>query len=143
MSDAACSTVRELIRRMAEGPSLAAADLFSTDAVFEMPFAPPGAPAQEPGRDAFRAHLQEGAGLMRFEAADDVEVREMADPGLVLAEYRMSGRVLATGREFCYRVATLSRVEDGLITWSRTYTSPLDLAIALDAVDGLAATLRP
>jgi uncharacterized protein len=136
MSDAARGTVEELIRRMADGPSPAAADLFSADAVFEMPFAPPGAPAQEPGRDAFRAHLQAGAGLARFEAADDVEIHEMADPGLVFAEYRISGTSLATGNAFSYRIAMLSRVRDGLITWSRTYTSPLDLAASLGAAGG-------
>ncbi|WP_330309745.1 MULTISPECIES: nuclear transport factor 2 family protein [unclassified Streptomyces] len=129
------------LRLTADGPNEAMADLFTTDAVLEMPYLPPGAPAQEPGRDAFRAHLQEGAKLQKFTAVDHVHVHETADPELVIADYRLHGRILATGKQFTFDMVQFVRVRDGLITWSRTYSNPLDGAIAFDATEGLLAAI--
>jgi ketosteroid isomerase-like protein len=117
------------------------ADLFTTDAVFEMPYLPPGAPVQEPGRDAFRAHLQEGARLQKFTAVDRVQMHETTDPELVVADYRLHGRVLATGKQFALDMVMFARIRDGLITWSRIYSNPLDGAIAFDAAEGLLAAI--
>lgn len=127
--------LQHLLHLTAEGPSEAMADLFSTDAVFEMPYLPPGAPAQAPGREAFRSHLRDGARLQRFTAVDHVHVHETTDPELVVADYRLHGRVLATGKPFAFDMVMFARIRDGLITWSRTYSNPLDGAIAFDAAE--------
>ncbi|MEV6054818.1 nuclear transport factor 2 family protein [Streptomyces sp. NPDC052107] len=134
---APCDVLRHFLRLTADGPSEAMADLFGTDAVLEMPYLPPGAPAQQPGRDAFRAHLREGAKLQKFHAVDHVQVRETDDPELVVAEYRLHGRVLATRRRFAFDMVMFARVQDGLITWSRTYSNPLDGATAFDTAEYL------
>ncbi|MGI5133127.1 nuclear transport factor 2 family protein [Pseudonocardia sp. CA-107938] len=133
--------LHHFLRLTAEGPSEAMADLFTTNAVFEMPYLPPGAPAQEPGRDAFRAHLREGAKLQKFTAVDQVHVHETTDPELVVADYRLHGRVLATGKQFIFDMVMFARVRDGLIAWSRTYSNPLDGAIAFGAAEQLLATV--
>ncbi|MCX4429908.1 MULTISPECIES: nuclear transport factor 2 family protein [Streptomyces] len=138
---APCEVLQHFLRLTADGPSEAMADLFTTDAVFEMPYLPPGAPVQEPGRDAFRAHLHEGAKLQKFTAVDHVQVHETTDPELVVADYRLHGRVLATGKQFAFDMVMFARIRDGLITWSRIYSNPLDGAIAFDAAEGLLAAI--
>ncbi|MEV3861138.1 nuclear transport factor 2 family protein [Streptomyces sp. NPDC050095] len=143
---ATTTTPREVLesflRLTADGPSEAMADVFTTDAVFEMPYLPPGAPVQEPGREAFRTHLREGAKLQKFNAVDHVHVHETEDPELVIADYRLHGQVASTGRQFTFDMVMYARVADGLITWSRVYANPLDGAIAFDAADGLLEALR-
>lgn len=130
-----------LLRLTATGPTAEMADVFSEDAAFEMPFLPPGAPPQEPGREAFRAHLQAGAGLQEFDSVDNVRIHETSDPEVVVAEYRLHGQVLATGKRFAFDIVMIARIRGGLIIWSRTYSNPLDGAIAFDMVHGLLAGL--
>ncbi|AOR36498.1 hypothetical protein BFF78_40420 [Streptomyces fodineus] len=72
---------------------------------------------------------------------DHVHVHETADPELVVAEYRLHGRVLATGKRFAFDMVMFARVRDGLITWSRVYSNPLDGAIAFGATEGLFAAV--
>nr|WSY57285.1 nuclear transport factor 2 family protein [Streptomyces sp. NBC_00886] len=107
-----------------------------------MPYLPAGAPTPEPGREAFRAHLREGGKLQKFNAVDHVHVHETTDPELVVTDYRLHGHVLATGKRFAFDMVMFARVRDGLITWSRTYSNPLDGAIAFDATEGLLAAMR-
>ncbi|MGW7049519.1 nuclear transport factor 2 family protein [Streptomyces avermitilis] len=133
--------VEHLLRLTAQGPTEAMADVFSEDAVFEMPFLPPGAPQHEPGREAFRAHLQEDGGRQQFHAVDDVRIHETADPEVVVTEYRLHGRVLATGKRFAFAIVMIARVREGLITWSRIYSNPLDGVIAFGMAGDLLAAL--
>ncbi|MET9402427.1 nuclear transport factor 2 family protein [Kitasatospora sp. NPDC002965] len=132
---------REVLQRfvdyMADGPDEAAADLCTEDAVFELPYLMPGVPEQKPGREAFRAHLRHGATMQKSESVDPVSIHETADPELVVVEYRLQGHVLATGRKFAFDIVMFARVRDGLITWSRTYSNPLDSAIAFGAAERL------
>jgi uncharacterized protein len=65
-----------LLRLTAQGPNEEMADVFSEDAVFEMPFLLPGVPQQEPGREAFRAHLRGAVGLQEFDAVDNIHIYE-------------------------------------------------------------------
>jgi uncharacterized protein len=120
---------REVLHRLlglvAEGPREDAADLFAEDAVFEMPYLPPGAPAQEPGREAFRGHLREGARVQKFDGMEEVRVYATDDPELAVTEYRLRGHVLATGKRFVSDHVMFARVRDGLIVWSRVYANPL------------------
>jgi len=133
--------VEHLLRLTAEGPSEAMAEVFAPDAVFEMPFLPPGVPAQEPGREAFRAHLREGAGMQKFDGVDNVRIHDTSDPEVIVAEYRLHGRVLAGGKRFAFDIVAFARVRDGLIGWYRTYANPLDAAIAFGAAERLLSGL--
>ncbi|WP_330455601.1 nuclear transport factor 2 family protein [Streptomyces sp. NBC_00820] len=72
---------------------------------------------------------------------DRVQVHETTDPELVVADYRLHGRVLATGKQFAFDMVMFARIRDGLITWSRIYSNPLDGAIAFDAAEGLLAAI--
>ncbi|KAB8181232.1 nuclear transport factor 2 family protein [Microbispora catharanthi] len=133
--------IARLLRLTASGPCEEMADLFAEDAVFEFPFQLPGRPREEQDRETFRAHLRAGARLQRFESVDDVEIHRTTDPETVIAEYRLQGRVTATGKQFTSQVVMVARVRDGLITWSRNYSNPLDSLIAFGMVDDLVAGL--
>ncbi|GAA3213513.1 nuclear transport factor 2 family protein [Nonomuraea helvata] len=133
--------VEQLLNVVAHGPSEEMADLFAEDAVFEMPYLPPGVPAQEPGREAFRAHLREGALVQRFDGVTDVRIHRTADPEVVIAEYRLHGTVTATGRRFASDLVMVARVRDGLIVTHRSYANPLDAAIAFGGVEDLLTAL--
>jgi ketosteroid isomerase-like protein len=117
------------------------ADVFSEDAVFEVPFPAPGQPRQEVGRETFRTHLQGAVGLQEFDAVDHVRLHETADPEVVITEYRLHGRVIPTGKSFASDIVMIARVRDGLIVWSRNYSNPLVGAVAFDTVGDLLAGL--
>ncbi|MER6008836.1 nuclear transport factor 2 family protein [Nonomuraea angiospora] len=133
--------ITELLHLTATGPREEMADLFAEDAVFEFPFLPPGMPQEEQNRETFRTHLKEGALIQTFESVDNIEIRETTDPEVVVVEYRLHGRVTATGKQFANQIIMVARVRDGLITWSRNYSNPLDGVIAFDMVDDLLAGL--
>ncbi|WP_328958369.1 nuclear transport factor 2 family protein [Kitasatospora purpeofusca] len=135
--------LHQFVQLMGKGPDLAVVDLVTTDAVFELPYLTPGVPPQQPGREAFLTHLQRGAAIQRFDAVDHIEVYGTTDPELAVAEYRLHGEVLATGKRYTLDSVMFARVRGGLITWSRVYTNPLDGAVAFGAVDRLLGALRP
>lgn len=137
MSTTSRETIERLLSLTAGGPTPEMADVYAVDAVFELPFLPPGAEQPEVGREAFRAHLLEGARIQRFDSVDNVRIHETADPEVVISEYRINGTVLATGKRFDLAIINVSRVCDGLIVSTRSYSNPLAGAIAFDQVDAL------
>ncbi|GAA4636292.1 hypothetical protein GCM10023196_085470 [Actinoallomurus vinaceus] len=116
------AVIEHLLSLTATGPTEKMADLFTEDATFEAPTAPPGAPAHEVGRETFRAHLAAGAQIQEFTGIDQVTIHETADPEVVITEYRLHGRVLTTDTRFAADIVMITRVRDGLITWIRTYS---------------------
>ncbi|WP_051181769.1 nuclear transport factor 2 family protein [Nocardia vinacea] len=137
MSTTSRETIERLLSLTAGGPTPEMADVYAVDAVFELPFLPPGAEQPEVGREAFRTHLLEGARIQRFDSVDNVRIHETADPEVVISEYRINGTVLATGKRFDLAIINVSRVRDGLIVSTRSYSNPLAGAIAFDQVDAL------
>ncbi|WP_161557760.1 nuclear transport factor 2 family protein [Micromonospora sicca] len=120
------NVVDEVVRLTGEGPAIELADMFTEDAIFDMPMLPPGLPPQEPGREAFRAHLREGAAVQRFDRVSDVFIHETSDPAVAVAEYRIHGRILATGTRFTAPVVMVAGIRDGRVAWSRNYSTMLD-----------------
>jgi ketosteroid isomerase-like protein len=112
--------VEELLRRTARGPAEDMADLFAAAAVFEFPLL-----SLEQDLDSFRVHLKGAVGVEEFDGMDDVQIRETADPEVVVAEYLLRGRTVATDERFSSRVIMVARVRNGLITWSRNYSGLL------------------
>lgn len=135
--------VDRLIALVADGPSEPMADLFAEDAVFEAPYALPGLPTREVGRETFRTHLRDGAELQKFTGVDNVRIFGTTDPEVVIAEYLLHGSVLATGNTFSHQLVLFARVREGLIVESRNYANPLDAAVAFDLADTVLSTLAP
>ncbi|MGS2648067.1 nuclear transport factor 2 family protein [Streptosporangium sp. LJ11] len=99
------------------------------DAVIEVPFAPPGRPRRHEGKDAFLlfAGPEQAAFARRF-ALDEVRevvVHETADPEVIVVEYELAGRVLATGHQASSPFIGVLRVRDGKIVNWREYQNTL------------------
>ncbi|GII51894.1 hypothetical protein Pth03_02830 [Planotetraspora thailandica] len=93
------------------------------DVVVEWPFNPPERPRRIDGRAAFEAVARAGRAALpvRFEEFSDVVVHETSDPEVVVAEYRLGGTVLATGRRASAPFILVLRVRDGQIVHVREY----------------------
>jgi hypothetical protein len=60
--------------------------------------------------------------LQEFTGVDRVAIHEMADPEVIITEYRLHGRLIATDTRFVGTLVMVAGVRDGLIAWSRTYS---------------------
>lgn len=127
MSAAPTRTPREtaelLLRTVVDGERTELADLYAPDARIEVRWAP-GGPSVVEGREALRAQMAGAAGLWDFESVDDVFLHETADPEVVVLEYRIAGRIAATGTGFSLGFVSVLRIVDGLIAHARDYSNP-------------------
>jgi uncharacterized protein len=133
--------IEGLLRATVEGRRDDMADFYAADAVIEMPFAPPGMPAISQGRETLRSRMKAAEGLWEFTAVDNVHLHPTADPEVIVAEYRIHGRVAATRREFAFSYIMVTRIRDGQIVSSRDYFNPLDSAAALGRAPELVASV--
>ncbi|MEU8378486.1 nuclear transport factor 2 family protein [Streptosporangium sp. NPDC048865] len=99
------------------------------DSVIETPFAPPGRPRRHEGKEAFLlfAGPEQAAFAQRFalDEVRDVVVHETADPEVIVVEYELAGRVLATGRQASSSFIGVLKVRDGKIVNWREYQNTL------------------
>ncbi|WP_329085623.1 nuclear transport factor 2 family protein [Streptosporangium sp. NBC_01469] len=99
------------------------------DAVIEVPFAPPGRAKRHEGKEAFLLFSgPEQAAFARRFALDEIRnvvVHETADPEVIVVEYELAGRVLATGRQASSPFIGVLRVRDGKIVNWREYQNTL------------------
>jgi hypothetical protein len=123
------ATPREVVERVLQvivGPDRERmADLYADDVEIEMPFLSPGTPPLSGGREGLRARLAGAAKVMDLEKVDNVHIHGTDDPEVVVAEYRVHGRFIATGRPLTSTFIMVTRVRDGLIVHSRDYANPL------------------
>jgi uncharacterized protein len=117
----------------------ALADFYAPQVVIEMPFAPAGLyPARtETTREELRTRFRAGAAVRAYESLGDVRVHETADPELIVAEYALTGRLLATGEPFTLPFVMFLTVRDGHIAHTRDYSDPLAGAKALGRLPAL------
>lgn len=131
-------TMRDFLRLLAEKNMDAWGELWTEDAVQEMPFSPAGFPTRVEGREALQKHysgLPEAYGAMAF---PDLVLFPMLDPNWVLAEYRGDIDVLATGRPYNNHYCGLFHLRDGKIAFFREYYNPIVLAEAFGDLSQLA-----
>ncbi|OEU91354.1 nuclear transport factor 2 family protein [Streptomyces oceani] len=119
-------------------------DLFTTDAVCEFPFAPPGAPRRLEGREALRSYLDGYTELVDLTHFPSVLTHETSDPEVLVVEFTAEGTTVATGEPYELSYVVVLRVRDGEFVGYRDYWSPLAAASATgqlkplrDALDGL------
>ncbi|WP_052069167.1 nuclear transport factor 2 family protein [Streptacidiphilus albus] len=127
-------TVELLIRITAEGDRSQLADLYAPDVVIDMPFTRPGFPGRTEGNDSMRTRMKAVSGLWSYESVDGVVIHETADPEVVIAEFRVHGRITAGGEQFTLTYIMVSRVVDGLIVSSSDYGNPLESEVLLAAL---------
>lgn len=123
-------TVRDFLHLLAEKNLDAWADLWTEDAVQEMPFSPAGFPTKVEGRNALLKHysgLPKAYGAMSF---PDLVIYPMLDPSWVLAEFRGEIDVIATGRPYNNHYCGLFHLDNGKISLYREYYNPTVLTEA-------------
>jgi len=120
----------------------AIAGQFAPDAVFDLPFAPPGLPRRVAGREAIRAMYRAAGARSRpsFEI-DSVMVHETVDPEVIVTEFEVHASRADTGEDYRFANLQVITVRDGEIVSLRDYWNPLDrpeLAALATTVSGAA-----
>ena len=116
-------------------------DFYAPDVVIERPYAPAALRRTE-GLDVLRRGITQAADLYALEKVGNVVLHETADPEVIIAEYDVHCRVVATQKSFVASFIMVLRVRDGLIVHSRDYNNPLASAAAVGTTpDRLAAML--
>jgi uncharacterized protein (TIGR02246 family) len=102
------------------------ADLFTPDAVIEVPFAgPPGMPVRLEGREAIREYSRQVlASPVRLEDFEVVELYQTQDPEVVIVEMRTKGTMTTTGRSFMATSIQILRIREGHIVLFRDFADP-------------------
>jgi uncharacterized protein len=101
------------------------ADLFASDGVIELPFAPPGAPSRLAGQDAIREYSRHFlASPVKLEDLQDAELYQTQDPEVVITEVRAKATLTTTGQSFATTSIQIYRVREGRIILFRDFANP-------------------
>jgi ketosteroid isomerase-like protein len=106
-------------------------DLFADDAVTEFVVTVPGYPKRIEGRDNL-AELYRGYGdTMMLDRCSDLAVYCDRESSVVVLEYAVHGRAVATGRPYTNRFISVVTIRDRKVTHWRDYLDPLAVFDAL------------
>ena len=105
--------------------------LCADDVVAEFPFAPEGSPRRLEGREALYAYLRDYPSAIDVRSIPHLRVYPTDDPNIVVAEWGVSGEVLANGNAYEMSYATFVTFRDGLIVNYREYWDPLAFTQAM------------
>jgi uncharacterized protein len=138
---------RELVERFlntaAGGRPEDLADYYAAEVVIEMPFAPTGLiPTRtETTREALRARFRAGREVRTYERLAASVIHETTDPEVVIVEYDLEGRLVASGEPFTLSFVMVMTIRDGRIVHTRDYSDPIAGARALGRLPELLTTL--
>lgn len=127
-------TVDLLLHTIVNGTRDELADLYAPDVRIDNVWAP-GGPSTVEGREVVRARMTGTAQLWDFETLSDVAVHETGDPQVVIAEYRVNGRINASGEAFSLGFVSVLRIVDGLIAHARDYSNPEETSALMPMLD--------
>ncbi|MGN9810023.1 nuclear transport factor 2 family protein [Micromonospora sp. BQ11] len=99
----------------------------------ETPFAAPGSPTRTEGKQRVLDYTQGSRAVfpVRFDDCRDVVVHETADPELIVVEYELVGKHLATGVTAAAPFIGVLRTRNGKLTHWREYQHTLAIARAV------------
>ncbi|HEU5417736.1 MAG TPA: nuclear transport factor 2 family protein [Streptosporangiaceae bacterium] len=118
------------------------ADCYADHVVIEMPFASGLTPGRiETTREELRARFAAGRAVRHYTRVYDVRIHETTDPVVLVAEYRMDGRLVSDASPFSMNFVMVLQFRDGLIAAARDYSDPIAGARALGRLPELAAML--
>jgi hypothetical protein len=90
-----------------------------------MPFAPPGVPSRQEGREAIREYSRHVmASPLRMEDLKITELYQTQDPEVVIAEVRARAAIATTGKSFTATSIQVFRIRDGQIVLFRDFADP-------------------
>ncbi|TQF03151.1 nuclear transport factor 2 family protein [Kitasatospora acidiphila] len=123
MADGPLEIFEQFRTGLLAGAFAPAEELWAEDAVVEFPYAPEGRPQQFTGRAEFLAFAAtaQAERPVCFEDFQVLALRDAADPGVLIAEYRLTGPATAGGRRGTAVFVLLLRVRDGRIVHWREY----------------------
>jgi len=120
----------QFLELMVQGDVARWLSLWSDDAVFEYPFAPPGYPPEVRGIEAITKHFQSFPEFVRFFEFVDVQMHAQPDPEMLITEFACRGEMVADGRPYNQRYIGVLHMTGGKISHYRDYWNPL---VVLDA----------
>ncbi|MFE5030615.1 nuclear transport factor 2 family protein [Streptomyces sp. NPDC056683] len=107
------------------------ADQCDENVVVEFPFAPEGSPTRLEGRAAVHEYLKGYPDLIDVHRITSLTVHATDDPDTAVADWSVTGRVLANGNPYDMSYATFVTFKDGKIVRYREYWNPLAFLKAL------------
>ena len=107
-------------------------DSVAADAVFEFRYDFPGWPRIVSGRDALMSLYSGYGNNIVLHGADALVVHRAQDPRVVIIEYDVHGKILATGVSYDNRFISVVTIEDRKIVHWRDYMDSLAAMTALN-----------
>ena len=99
-------------------------ELCADDVVAEFPFAPEGTQNRFEGKEAFYAYLKDYPSFINVKSLPTLKVYATDDQNIAIAEWSVSGEVIASGNPYEMSYATFVTFRDGLIVNYREYWNP-------------------
>ncbi|MBC3984448.1 nuclear transport factor 2 family protein [Streptomyces sp. AC536] len=99
----------------------------------EFPYAPPGYPRRLTGRSELAAYLRDYPAHIDLRDVAHLEIHETADPTTIVAEWRGTGRVVATGAPYDMTYVVVATAHHGRFTRYRDYWNPLAIPDSMAA----------
>ena len=131
--------VVEVLRRLGEADFDGCAELLAADFVQEYPIPPmEGVPARIVGIAAFLDFVRPGMSAFEPYRFRLVELHEMLDARIVIAEYTSHSRLRATGAPYSNRYMGVFRFDaSGKLALWREYLNPMVIAAVFDDISSV------
>ncbi len=99
-------------------------ELCADEVVAEFPFAPEGTQNRFESKEALYAYLKDYHNFINVKSLPAKKVYVTDDPNIAIAEWSVSGEVIANGNPYEMSYATFVTFKDGLIVNYREYWNP-------------------
>jgi len=106
-------------------------DTVADDAVFEFRYDFPGLPRTLRGRAAFMDQFSGYGGNIKLHSSDGLVIHRSQDPRVVILEYEVHGKIVATGVPYDNRFISIVTIENQKIVHWRDYMDSLAAWTAL------------
>jgi ketosteroid isomerase-like protein len=107
-------------------------DNIADEAVFEFRYIFPGWPQTLKGRDALMARYAGYGNNIVLHGADALVIHRSQDPRVVIIEYEVHGKIVATGASYDNRFISVVTIENRKIVHWRDYMDSLTAMTALN-----------
>ncbi len=108
------------------------AELCDVNIVVEFPFAPDEASRRMVGRTAIYEYLKDYPSVIDLRKTDTMNIYATDDPNRAIAEWSVSGQVIANGNPYEMSYATFVTFKNGLIVNYREYWNPIAFLSAMN-----------
>jgi ketosteroid isomerase-like protein len=108
-------------------------ELWTDDAVFEYPFAPPGSPTELVGKQALYENFKDFPRRLKFFEFTEVQMHPTKDPDILIIEFAGRGEAVVTGKPYHQRYISVVQMRGGKIAHYKDYWNPL---VVLEAFGG-------